>query len=247
MTTLQTRNLGIEFERRIQEMYPNFKVSEKLDTDTIYSFLSEYQNKYIDDLFLLDDQTESGTKAANKINDIMRVLTKHIIITAPDKSQDADDWCDNFQIPSDYYLYIRSTSIIDKNYKTSEKLSAMVHTPNGTIKQSQVPLVVGTYYNDNGILRKPLVVLESTISGSDYIKVIHDKYTHIDAIDLTYYRQPHKFNVMKYNDEDLSQDAVHSYCELPYTCANDLVRGAVEMYISKYKFALQSKTNENKQ
>jgi hypothetical protein len=42
MTTEQTRQLGIEFERRLIEIYPEFEFDEKLDTDTIYSFLSEY-------------------------------------------------------------------------------------------------------------------------------------------------------------------------------------------------------------
>ena len=35
MTKEQTRQLGIEFERRINEIYPNFKNKEKLETDTI--------------------------------------------------------------------------------------------------------------------------------------------------------------------------------------------------------------------
>lgn len=42
MTVDQTRNLGIEFERRLQTTYPQEELLEKLDTDTIYSFLSEY-------------------------------------------------------------------------------------------------------------------------------------------------------------------------------------------------------------
>ena len=42
MTQEQTRQLGIEFERRIQLMYPNFELREKLTTDTIYSMLSEH-------------------------------------------------------------------------------------------------------------------------------------------------------------------------------------------------------------
>jgi len=42
MTVEQTRKMGIEFERRLHEIYPEFRNNEKLDTDTIYSFLSEY-------------------------------------------------------------------------------------------------------------------------------------------------------------------------------------------------------------
>jgi hypothetical protein len=42
MTIEETRQLGIEFERRLQEIYPGFESKIKLDTDTIYSFLNEY-------------------------------------------------------------------------------------------------------------------------------------------------------------------------------------------------------------
>lgn len=42
MTLQQTRQLGIEFERRLFEIYPEFRTTVKLDTDTIYSFLSEF-------------------------------------------------------------------------------------------------------------------------------------------------------------------------------------------------------------
>jgi hypothetical protein len=42
MTQEQTRQLGIEFERRIQAMVPSEEFINKLDTDTIYSYLNEY-------------------------------------------------------------------------------------------------------------------------------------------------------------------------------------------------------------
>ena len=40
MTLDETRQLGIEFERRVQTMIPETEYSRKIDTDTIYSFLN---------------------------------------------------------------------------------------------------------------------------------------------------------------------------------------------------------------
>jgi hypothetical protein len=40
MTLKDTRRLGMEFERRVQTMIPEKQFLEKLDTETIYSFLN---------------------------------------------------------------------------------------------------------------------------------------------------------------------------------------------------------------
>lgn len=42
MTLEETRQLGIEFERRLQIIDPQYEIVNKLDTETIYSFLNEY-------------------------------------------------------------------------------------------------------------------------------------------------------------------------------------------------------------
>lgn len=47
MTLDETRQLGIEFERRIQTFDPQTVIIQKLDTDTIYAYLNEYQKMYI--------------------------------------------------------------------------------------------------------------------------------------------------------------------------------------------------------
>lgn len=40
---------------------------------------------------------------------------------------------------------------------------------------------------------------------------------------------------MKYNDDDQAAGAVHSYCELPYSCFEEIVSGAIDLYLQQYK------------
>ena len=56
-----------------------------------------------------------------------------------------------------------------------------------------------------------------------------------------------RFNVLNYNDSDMSDGAVHSYCELPFSCFDELVSGAVQLYIYDYKVGQRPQKQQQKE
>lgn len=243
MTREETRKLGIEFERRLIEVYPQFASEQKLSTDAIYSFLSEFQTQYVKILYSTEDDFQRGTRRAKRISDVSRSLIRRVNIKTSN-----DDGI--YNLPDNYAMYVRSESIVTKNYKSDKVLENGVITPNILVKQEDVDNVINAYYNYKGIIKNPLVVFENTSYTSNQFKVISDIYTQIESVDLTYYCQPNAFNVLKFDDNDQSAGAVHSYCSLPYSCFEELVSGAVDMYLNRYKLKLaqgNSKQSQPKQ
>lgn len=243
MTKEETRKLGIEFERRLIEVYPQFASEQKLSTDAIYSFLSEFQTQYVKILYSTEDDFQRGTRRAKRISDVSRSLIRRVNIKTSN-----DDGV--YNLPDNYAMYVRSESIVTKNYKSDRVLENGVITPNILVKQEDVDNVINAYYNYKGIIKNPLVVFENTSYTSNQFKVISDTYTQIESVDLTYYCQPNAFNVLKFDDNDQSAGAVHSYCSLPYSCFEELVSGAVDMYLTQYKLKLaqgNSKQSQPKQ
>lgn len=239
MTIEETRQLGIEFERRLQEIYPGFESKIKLDTDTIYSFLNEYQLKYVNDLYLVDDEVKSNSRSSRKLNDIIKGLVKHSSCNVIGTDDTLDYNTVDIQLPSDYYLYIRSNSYVTGSYKSKTDSGA---TPNIAVKHDEIPHLISSIYNRHNILRNPIAVLTDYSEDNTIMKIIHDEYTTINKVDLVYYKLPNRFNILGTADNFASN---FSACELPYTAFNDLVEGAVAMYCEKYKFLLAGLGQKN--
>lgn len=221
MTLSETRNLAIEFERRIQQTYPNFNVKEKLTSDVIYSMLNEYQNTYFKTLILADDQDKSGTRQQRFIDDSISTFITYAEIQPTAKNNPKeDDYHSYFDIPDGYYAYIRSTSKLSKSYKSDDELTKNYPTvPNIQVKNGEDQNALVTVYN-HGIIKRPLLTQHNNL-----FSVLHDEYTSIASICLHYYRRPQTFGL-------------ETACELPLRCFDDLVQGAVDMYLTNYKFKL---------
>ena len=153
-----------------------------------------------------------------------------------------DNTSSRVKLPDNYFLYIRSNSVISKNYKSDTEIaveSDYVIAPNKTIREDDVEKIISTFYN-KAILRNPYVVLnagnEADSTDTIYINVIHDVYTTIKKLDLVYYRKPKRFDVI-----DVDGTTILNTCELPENVHREIVELAVEMFITEAKYRLNMK------
>ena len=240
--------MQVEFERRIQLMNPNFELTEKLTSDTIFSFLNAYCERYVRNNYLQEDMVQDGTRQQKKNADALKgLITRQTLVIATKDSYNTDKTSDRSVLPTNYFLYIRSNSLISKNYKLNTEILSeadYVVTPNKTIREDDVEKIISTYYNKT-ILRNPYVVLnngnESDADRELYISIIHDGYTIINKLDLVYYRKPKRFDVI-----GVDSLTIFDECELPENVHMEIVEGAVEMFITEAKYRLNMNQNNNK-
>lgn len=234
------REMQIEFERRITLMNPDFELKEKLTSDTIFSFLNAYTERYINMNYLQEDQVLDGSRAQKKnVDNIKGLIVRGLYDVIAKDENNTDKISDRVILPEDYFLYIRSNSVISKNYKLEAEItdsSKYVVTPNKTIREDDVEKVISTYYN-KAIVLNPYVVMNNgnkeDASKNIYINIIHDEYTIVKQLDLVYYRKPKKFDVIGVDNIN-----VLDHCELPENVHMEIVEGAVEMFITEYKYRL---------
>lgn len=245
---MNSRAMQIEFERRITLMNPNFELEEKLTSDTIFSFLNAYTERYVRLNYLQEDAVQDGTRAQKKNADALKgLITRGLYAVEAKDENNTDKTSDRVSLPSDYFLYIRSNSLISKNYKIEEEIQNeqdYVVTSNKTIREDDVEKVISTYYN-KAIILNPYVVLNAGNNADEekklYLNVIHDEYTTIKKVDLVYYRKPKKFDVIGVDGVN-----VLDHCELPENVHMEIVEGAVEMFITEAKYRLNMKPEDNK-
>lgn len=243
------REFQVEFERRITLMNPDFELKEKLTSDTIFSFLNAYTERFVRMNYLQEDQVGDNTRAQKKNADTLKgLIVRTVLDTKVEDSDNTDQTSDKFELPEDYFLYVRSNSYITSCYKGD--ITTIPHegdtvpeylyiTPNNTIREDDVENVLSTFYN-RAILRNPYVVLNAGQANETdenvYLNVIHDTYTTISKVDLVYYRKPKKFDVIGVDGVN-----VLDHCELPENVHMEIVEGAVEMFITEAKYRLNTK------
>lgn len=195
MTLEDTRRLGIEFERRVQTMIPEKEFVEKLDTETIYSFLNQYQDRYVHEIYRNLDNIASGTKLSAHVESVLQnmLATKEIIIDG--HGVDAQNYTTSvtdsngieiidtarsviYKLPENYYMYVRSVSNVSTTYSfkggLSESLSKIRVIPNELVSQSDIWKLIETPYDSLRILRYPAAAI--TPKQAVFNKKVGDTY-----------------------------------------------------------------------
>ena len=236
MTLNETRQLGIEFERRIQTMIPE-KEFDKLDTETIYSFLNQYQDRYIHDIYRNLDNIQSGTKLSSHVESVLQTLLKTSELTVAGNSNPIDTPLSIVcELPPEFDMYVRSTSIVSNtyNFKASNNTNkGLKIIPNQFVSQNDAWKLFETPNNTLRILRQPAAILSKNKAGECTLTVIHDRYTNIQKVGLTYYAKPAYFDIM-----------TSTACELPIDVFDDIVSGAIDLYI---QYVAGAEANKKKQ
>lgn len=243
MTIEDTRRLGIEFERRVQTMIPDTEFLEKLDTETIYSFLNQYQDKYVHEIYRNLDQIQSGSHLSAHVESVLQSLISEAEMLVANEADVIENTSTTIQIgestigatgrsvsyklPIDFYMYIRSVSQVSKtfafrsNTNTGQEDTALPIRviPNQLTSQSDVWKLIETPHDTLRILRYPAATL-GNIDNEKVLTVIYDQYTTPVGIKLSYYKQPSHFSLM-----------TNTKCELPLDAFEELVSGAVDLYV----------------
>ena len=219
MTLEQTRQLGIEFERRVQTMIPETRLGEKLDTETIYSYLNQYQDKLIHDLYRTVDQIP----VSNNQSYIEALLQD--MMSSDDINHTGTSNTALYTLPNNFGLYIDSYSVVNTSYEyKGEGEDGIV--PNTLIAAKDASKVLPKPQDSMRILRSPIVWL----TEDHKLGAVYDRYTTPISIHIDYYRVP--------NYMDLMQSIP---CELPMEMFDQLVTGAVDLYTNYVAGAESSK------
>lgn len=244
MSIEDTRRLGIEFERRVQTMIPDAEFLDKLDTETIYSFLNQYQDKYVHEIYRNLDQIQSGSHLSAHVESVLQQLMAEYQVKIsegyPRIVEDAKTNISSlndvivatgrsisYKLPDNFYMYLRSVSQVSKTFsfkadtnQGSQKNQLPIRVlPNQLMSQSDVWKLIETPHDSLRILRYPAAVL-GNVEDKKVLTVIYDQYTEPLGIKLSYYKQPARFSLM-----------TGQACELPLDAFEELVSGAVDLYV----------------
>jgi hypothetical protein len=226
---MNTIEMQDKFERLLQTTSKAYELDEKPDSETILLYLNMAQSRYIKDKYLSTESFRDRVDLVRKYEDeLKKLITTTSINPATTLTTTHIPNLKRFLFPSNYLFYIRSDSNIIRNTIYPTTSSEIV--PNEIVAYSNINKFITTVFN-KPIIRNPLVFFEESslqtgVNTVGVINILHDVYTTVNIMYLTYLRQPSALTLN-----------LNSVCELAEQTHEDVVALAVNMF-EQFKYKL---------
>ena len=110
-----------QFETRVSLIDPTLLIKEKVTSDTIFQFLNEFTKRFVKQIYLQKDNIDDDTQAHKMyIDSIKSLITRIQLFEQPD-IRNTDPCCKQYVLPENYFLYIRSNSLVKTTYNDQDK------------------------------------------------------------------------------------------------------------------------------
>lgn len=221
------RQLQIEFERRLQLMDPELVRTNKLNSDTIFSFLNEAIDKFYKTRYSGINSKSEGFEQSQKRIDDLRNLIKNKVFTT---EIIADRNTYKVELPDDYTIMLGDTAGIAPSDDYNDPCWEMDEDGEYVVKKADT--IEATIENIDRQLNNSLsehILKYSTarplrlIQGNDVVLFTDGKYK-VAEYRLTYLSSPKKLDSNNITNTE--------YTSLPEHTHMEIVKMAVQLYLA---------------
>lgn len=133
-------------------------------------------------------------------------------------------------------MYIDSTSNISVSYSDNSTVEGVVG--NDYVNSNQLKQIQNDTFNKHRILRRPIIYMTTVnTNGNTYFQIISDEYTTVNSVAMRYLKTPAEFTILGNGVA----------CGLPYECFNELVSGAIQLFINYKRGGISQPQTASKQ
>lgn len=209
--------LMIEFNRLAESVYRIYETADRLDPFDIEGYLNKSQYQYIKERWLSYQTPVENIAALNQAFDelspVIKTDTGMAVVAAEAGFGSNAKKIDT--MPTDYWYYVRSSTKITRTGIQPLSDEWAENMPIGTDK---------LFRSISGGGQWPIIINPLTYMIDDRVYLIHDGYTTVSQVDLTYLKKPIKLSLDTDNE-----------CELPEHLHYDIADYAVRLYLGQQK------------
>lgn len=271
---MTARDMQVAFENRIQQIRPDLELTNKLSSDVIFEFLNAATLRFCRESYVLEDSTETGSRAFRKVNDALKGLSTRVKINADKPDADSSTlttYMVRVQLPPNFMYYIRSTSEVTSTYKwktkpehiygTDKEASAIqegsikIVTPNKTIKEDEIDRILTTYYNRPILLNPYVVLTESNETDqatdpsqtTDPDNKVFLNVIHDSYTTITAIDLYYYRRPRKFDVIGVDGKNILDHCELAENVHMEIVELAIQMFLNDTRYAVADGTQPAQQ